>query len=107
MTLAALPISRSRRILTKLLAISGSSIKIKVKTCNTFRNVAYFSSYLQTKSFTWKRDCVISSKLQMLQRWSITFSKALIKFYIVRKKDLCLNNPYNLNKQGRLILGYF
>ena len=43
-----------------------------------FRNFADFSSYLQTKPFAFKRDCAISSKIQMLYAanaifWPISF----------------------------------
>ena len=66
MKLATFLISRTRRIFTKLLCVSESSIKIKVKvTLDTFHGFAYFSNYLQ-KTSVWKQDCAISSKLQML-----------------------------------------
>ena len=31
---------------------------------SSFQNFAYFSNYLHLKSFGWKRDCLISSKLE-------------------------------------------
>ena len=46
----------------------------------SFRNFAYVSSYLHLKSFAWKRDYVISQKLQMPQTWSRSFWKALVEF---------------------------
>ena len=36
-------------------------------TLNSFRNFAYLSSYLHSKGFTWKRDYIISQKLQLPQ----------------------------------------
>ena len=55
--------SSTRRIFKRLLGVSESSIKIKVRLqWGTFRNFAY----LQRKAFAWKRNCAISSKLQML-----------------------------------------
>ena len=43
-------------------------IKNKGKvTLESFRNFAYVSSYLHLKSFAWKRDYVISQKLQRPQ----------------------------------------
>ena len=35
---------------------------------DSLRNFAYFSSYLHLKSFAWKQDCTLSSKLQTLGR---------------------------------------
>ena len=34
-------------------------------TLDNFPSFAYVSSYLRLKSCAWKRDCAISSKLQM------------------------------------------
>ena len=34
-------------------------------TLDSFPSFAYVSSYLRLKSFAWKRDCAISSKLQI------------------------------------------
>ena len=45
---------------------SERTFKIKVKS-NIFLNFAYVRKYLHLKSFTWKRDCPISSKLQTSQ----------------------------------------
>ena len=42
---------------------------------DSFRNFAYVSSYLHLKSFAWKRDCVISSKLKSCYR----VQKAILK----------------------------
>ena len=69
---------------------------------------AYFSSYLQTKTFAWKRDCRISLKLQMLQRWPRPFQKTLIKFYKVHEKELSLTlswrRPLSYRKQSTDLL---
>ena len=40
-------------------------INIRSQTLDSFQNVAYAKSYLHLKSFAWKKDCPISSKLQM------------------------------------------
>ena len=54
MKLATFFISSTRPIFTKALAASEGSIKIDLRfQLDTFRNVAYFSSYLQTKTFAW------------------------------------------------------
>ena len=45
-------------------------IKIRSRTLDTFQNFAYAKSYLHLKSFAWKKDYPISSKLQM--SWSST-----------------------------------
>ena len=68
MKLATLFISNNRRIFTKVLTVSESSIKILrlMSHMDIFCNFSYFIIYLQTKSFALKRDCAISSKLQML-----------------------------------------
>ena len=72
MQLATFFISSSRRIFTKLLSVSESSIKTKFRSRWTLflilltSAVIYFSSYLQTKTSVWKQYCAISSKLQML-----------------------------------------
>ena len=42
-------------------------------TVGSFRNFAYVSSYLRLKTFAWKRDYVISQKLQMPQTWTRAF----------------------------------
>ena len=42
-------------------------------TQDSFRNFAYVSSYLRLKTFAWKRDYVISQKLQMPQTWARPF----------------------------------
>ena len=43
-------------------------IKNKGKvTLESFRNFAYVNSYLHLKNFAWKRDYIISQKLQMSQ----------------------------------------
>ena len=46
-----------------------------------FENFAYVCNYLHLKSFAWKRDCPISSKLQTSRIWQRSFKKALIEFY--------------------------
>ena len=67
---ATLFILFSRRVFTKLWVVSESSIKIKVRLhWILFLNFAYFSSYFQTEAFACTRNCAISLKLQMLQRW--------------------------------------
>ena len=49
-------------------------IKNKDKvTLESFRNFAYVSSYLHLKSFAWKRDYLISQKLQMPKTLSRLF----------------------------------
>ena len=45
---------------------------------DSFRNFVYVSNYVHLKSFAWKRDCPISSKLQTSQIWPRSFNKALI-----------------------------
>ena len=35
-----------------------------LKVSESFRNFVYVSNYVHLKSFPWKRDCLISSKLQ-------------------------------------------
>ena len=66
MKLVMFLISNSKHIFTKLLSVSESSIEIKVRSHWALPNFIYFSSYLQTTIFVWKRDCAISLKLQML-----------------------------------------
>ena len=62
-------VSRTRQIDAETLTVSESTFKNKGNiTLNTFRNVAYVSSYLRTKIFARKRDCAISSKLQIPRR---------------------------------------
>ena len=62
-------VSRTRQIDVETLTVSESTFKNKGNiTLNTFRNVAYVSSYLRTKIFARKRDCAISSKLQIPRR---------------------------------------
>ena len=56
---------------------------------------AYFSKYLQTKTIAWKGDCVIFLKLQMLQRWSKPYWKALAKFSKLHEIELSWDNPWN------------
>ena len=49
-------------------------IKKKGKvTLESFRNLSYVSSYLHLKSFAWKRDCLISQKVQMPKTLSRPF----------------------------------
>ena len=55
-------ISSTRRIFTKLLAVSVISIKIK----------PYIGHLPQKKTFVQRRGCAISSKLKMLQRFKGT-----------------------------------
>ena len=53
-------VSRTRQIDAETLTVSESTFKNKGNiTLNTFRNVAYVSSYLRTKIFARKRDCNI------------------------------------------------
>lgn len=95
MKLTTFIIPTTRRIFTKLSAVSQSSIKIKVRSISdTFRNFYYQSSYLQTKIFGWKQNSAISAKFRRLQRWSRQFQKALATFCKVPEKK-SLNDPYN------------
>ena len=58
----------------KVLALTGDvktifklqdvNLSLNKDTSDSFRKFAYVSSYLHLKSFAWKRDCPISSKLQ-------------------------------------------
>ena len=58
----------------KVNAIFRKYIKNKVKvTLDSFRNFVYVSSYLRLKRFSWKRDYVISQKVQMPQTLSRPF----------------------------------
>ena len=50
-------------------------------TVDGFRNFPYVSSYLRLKTFAWKRDYIISQKLQMPQTSPRPFQKACIEFY--------------------------
>ena len=60
-------ISTAGDIYRNLLAFSESLNENKgVFNSNIFRDSAYVSTYLQTKTFVCKRDCAIFSKLQML-----------------------------------------
>ena len=59
--IAAFFISGTRHIFPKLLAVSESLTKVKVRSHRTL-NFVHLSSYLQTKTFAWKQDCAISSK---------------------------------------------
>ena len=65
MRLTALFISNTRNIYKHLLRFSERSVKKKLEF---FRHFAYVSNYLQAKTFVWKRDYVIFSKLKMLWR---------------------------------------
>ena len=58
MKLATFFISSTRRIFTKPLDISESSIIIKVRLRSAFfvALLTSFSSYLQRKTFAWKQD---------------------------------------------------
>ena len=103
MKLAAFPISSTRSIFTKLLAVSESSTKNEDQLIlGNFINSGYFSSYLQTITFGWKRDCAISSKLKCDNDWPRPFQKALINFFKVHEKGLFLSDPFNL----RLLLSF-
>ena len=67
-------ISRTKQIFVKTLAVSESTFRIKAMLPWTlFRNFAYISSYLQTKIFARKRDCAISSTLQIPRYYSRLF----------------------------------
>lgn len=58
--------SSTARVLTKLLAVSTRLVKIKVTSHWTFSVILLISAVLANKLFTWKRDCVIFLKLQIL-----------------------------------------
>lgn len=49
---------------------------------------SYVTSYLQRKTFAWKRKCTIISKSQILWYWPRPFKKSLIKFYKVYQEEL-------------------
>ena len=49
-------------------------------TLGSLQNFAYVSSYLNLKSFTWKRDCPMSSELQMSWSCPRPFWKVLREF---------------------------
>ena len=58
--------SLKNQVSEKTKAWFWKNIKNKVKfTLESFRNFFYVSSYLHLKSFAWKRDYVMSQKLQM------------------------------------------
>ena len=48
---------------------------------DSFQNFVYGSNYVHLKSFAWRRDCPMSSKLQGSRIWPRSFNKTLIKFY--------------------------
>ena len=50
-------------------------------TLDSFRNFAYVSSYLRLNSLSWKRDYLISRKVQTPQTSLRPFQKGLIKYY--------------------------
>ena len=56
-----------------------------------FRNFVYVSSYLQPKIFARKQDYAISLKLQIPERLSRSFKKALRCFYKLDEKRLPLS----------------
>ena len=73
---------------------SERTFKIKARLPWTvFENFAYVSSYLHLKSFAWKRDCPISSKLQTSRIGQRSFKKALIEFYKLHPNRKHKNNP--------------
>ena len=76
----------TRQIYTKLLALPEDTIKMKVMSHWT-RYFAYFSSYLQTK----------------------TFLENLIRFYKVCERLVIFSNLYatRIIFKGRSIIGYF
>ena len=43
---------------------SERTFKIKVRLRWTVFEIVYVNNYVHLKSFAWKRDCLISSKLQ-------------------------------------------
>ena len=63
MKLAASFILGTRCIFTKQLAISETSIKIKVRLHETLFLILLNTTVIY-KTVAWKRDCAISSKLQ-------------------------------------------
>ena len=66
--------SSTRRRLTKLLTVSESSIKLKFRSDLKLFVIFLISAvYLQTKTFWWKRNCAIPSKL------NITLAKAVLE----------------------------
>ena len=68
-----------------------------------FWNFAYISNYLHLKSFAWKQDCPISSKLQTSRIWQRSFKKAFIEFY----KSIENTKTIRLLFKGSWILPYF
>ena len=46
-----------------------------------FQNSIYVSNYLHLKTFAWKRDCPIFSKVQASRIWPRSFKKALIELH--------------------------
>ena len=57
--------SKNYRKLGKINARFSKNIENKHKvTLDSFSNFAYVRNLLHLKSFTWKRDCLITSKLQ-------------------------------------------
>ena len=63
----------------ELISYSESASKIKWGHLNSFRNFVYVSSYLHLNTFTWKRDYIISQKLQMPQVYPNHSKKLLLR----------------------------
>ena len=68
-------------------------------TLDSFPNFVYVSNYAHWKSFAWKRDCPISSKLQRSRIWPRSFKKALIEFYKLHPNRKHWNNPSTFQRQ--------
>ena len=65
--LATFFISSTKRLFTKVLAVSKSSIKIKVRLHWTLIIILLTSAVIcKERTFAQKQDCAISSKLRML-----------------------------------------
>ena len=61
MKLKVAPVAVTKAMYLKSLIVYKSKLKIKVTLPRTFFSILLMSSYLQTKTFEWKRDCTISS----------------------------------------------
>ena len=85
MKLTTFLISKIKKICAETLTALETAFEIKPMllwiNVALNRNFDYVSSYLQTKVFTRKRDCTISSKLQILKLWSRSCYKAPTSFY--------------------------
>ena len=62
-------------------------------TLDSFRNFANVSSYLHLKSFAWKRDCPISSKLQTSRGSPRSILQSSYRVLQVKSKWKTLKQP--------------